>query len=69
MVTMDQTPGSNSMRRKAGYTSNLLSDLLKSEYLMDEDKDCFDQFTSNDIKLESFEVLKVIGRGAFAKIY
>jgi hypothetical protein len=25
--------------------------------------------TSNDVKLEKFEVLKVIGRGAFAKIY
>ena len=40
--------------------SNLLEDFKEEE---------FNHLITNEIKLENFEVLKVIGRGSFAKIY
>ncbi len=46
--------------------SNLLTDLMKSSSLQ---KDVHDPYTTTSAKLSQFEVIKVIGRGGYAKIY
>jgi len=60
----DSNAGAISSKSMKNARQNLISNLLE-----DFKEEEFNHLITNEIKLENFEVLKVIGRGSFAKIY